>query len=426
MKRILTISFSIILLLTSSSNVFAISQNQRNLYSQGVLYYNYDGGVGCNNQLTDYIGTGPANGLTFPDVTSVSDLVNNINQYIYNTRPNSPFVNMGAKFVAAGQAYEVNPALVVALAYKEEGLGTADTYSNNVSHDSFGVTGIAGFSNDKYGFVVFDSFEASIDPVTKYVSDGYVKSSGTYYSTSVHQMMTHYTPDGIDAATQITLDVMNKILDPIVSNANSSVDQTLSDIQSACGTSNQSSQNGASGVSYNDSANGFSLTGSSAMAHYYQCDPKWANSPYGAWSICNNGCGITSVTMVVDTLKNLNLTPDYYANRYAAYDTAQGSSWSLFPKVAADYGLHETDLGVSLSSAADYIRSGGLVIISVGHGAFTSGGHLMVIRAIDSSGKFYLANPGDTNNQSHTETTGYSASYLINQGALYHLWGFKK
>jgi len=162
------------------------------------------------------------------------------------------------------------------------------------------------------------------------------------------------------------------------------------------------------------------------MAHFYQYDPKWANSPYGAWSIADNGCGIMSVTMVVDTLKNLNLTPDYYANRYAAYDTEKGSSWSLFPKVAADYGLHETDLGLSLSSAADYLRSGGLVIISVRAGAFTPGGHLMVIRAIDSSGKFYLANPGDTNNHSHTETTGYSASYLINQGALYNLFGFKK
>ena len=162
------------------------------------------------------------------------------------------------------------------------------------------------------------------------------------------------------------------------------------------------------------------------MAHFYQCDPKWKNSLYGSWSICDNGCGITSVAMVVDTLKNLNFTPDYYATKYGSYDTQGGSSWNLFPAVEKDYGLKEADLGTDLTSAADYIRTGGLVIISVRAGAFTTGGHLMVIRAIDASGNFYLANPGAYFDANSTETTGYSASYLTNQGALYHLFGFKK
>jgi hypothetical protein len=356
--------------------------------------------------------------------------VTNIDNYIVNIRPNSPFVGMGNQFVAAGQKYNVNPALVVALAYKEEGLGTADNFTTKSSHDSFGTTGITGFNNDTYGFAIFDSFEASIDPVTKYVRDSFVLSTGAYYSINIYQMMKHYTPDGVGAATQLTLEVMHKILDPIVSNSNAStnIDQTLSDIQSNCGSSSSSgsSSSGSGGVSYSGTANGFSLTGPNAMAHFYQGDPRWANKLYGSWTIKDNGCGITSVAMVVDTLKNLNYTPDYYATKYGGYDTQGGSSWSLFPAVAKDFGLKEEDLGTNLASAADYIRTGGLVIISVRAGAFTTGGHLMVIRAIDASGNFYLANPGAWFNANSTETTGYSASYLINQGALYNLFGFKK
>ena len=431
-KKIFYIIF-VLIQIAPFANVSAITPSQKQLFDEGIYYYNYNSGT-CN-QLTDYIGNGPAEGLAFPDVTSVPDLVTNIDNYIVNIRPNSPFVGMGNQFVAAGQKYNVNPALVVALAYKEEGLGTADNFTTKSSHDSFGTIGITGFNNDKYGFAIFDSFEASIDPVTKYVSDSFVLSTGAYYSINIYQMMTHYTPDGVEAATQLTLEVMHKILDPIVSNSNAStnIDQTLSDIQSNCGSSSSSdssssdsSSSGSGGVSYSGTANGFSLTGPNAMAHFYQGDPRWANKLYGSWTIKDNGCGITSVAMVVDTLKNLNYTPDYYATKYGGYDTQGGSSWSLFPAVAKDFGLNEENLGTNLASAADYIRTGGLVIISVKAGAFTTGGHLMVIRAIDASGNFYLANPGAWFNANSTETTGYSASYLINQGALYNLFGFKK
>ncbi len=426
-KKIFYIIF-VLIQIAPFANVSAITASQKQLFDEGIYYYNYNSGT-CN-QLTDYIGNGPAEGLAFPNVTSVPDLVTNIDNYIVKIRPNSPFVGMGNQFVAAGQKYNVNPALVVALAYKEEGLGTADNFTTKSSHDSFGTTGITGFKNDTYGFAIFDSFEASIDPVTKYVRDSFVLSTGAYYSINIYQMMTHYTPDGVEAATQLTLEVMHKILDPIVSNSNAStnIDQTLSDIQSNCGSSSSSgsSSSGSGGVSYSGTANGFSLTGPNAMAHFYQGDPRWANKLYGSWTIKDNGCGITSVAMVVDTLKNLNYTPDYYATKYGSYDTQGGSSWSLFPAVAKDSGLKEENLDKNLASAADYIRTGGLVIISVGKGAFTTGGHLMVIRAIDASGNFYLANPGAWFNANSTETTGYSASYLINQGALYNLFGFKK
>jgi hypothetical protein len=180
-------------------------------------------------------------------------------------------------------------------------------------------------------------------------------------------------------------------------------------------------------------ANGWELQGPNAMVYYGQCDPKWANVAYGTGksSICEGGCGITSMAMVVATLSSegKNETPETLAKKYGdVYHTSDGTSWALWPVAARDYGLQEQSLGTDLNKAADIVKAGGLVIISVDPGEFTSGGHIMVIRAVTDDGKFLLADPNNAGSPASNDTnkTPYSADFLRTQGSLKGLWSFTK
>jgi hypothetical protein len=173
---------------------------------------------------------------------------------------------------------------------------------------------------------------------------------------------------------------------------------------------------------------GWDLSGQNSMVYYNQCDPKWGNTPYGKGksSICEGGCGITSLAMIVSTLKN-NKTPKQLSDRYGDRYHTFGTDWSLWPVAAKDYNLKMTDLGKDLNKVKGILESGGLVLLSVDPGAFTSAGHFMVIRKIDDD-KFYLADPNKGNRAGGGDTNenGYTAEFLINQGALKHLWGWQK
>jgi beta-N-acetylhexosaminidase len=179
--------------------------------------------------------------------------------------------------------------------------------------------------------------------------------------------------------------------------------------------------------------NGWDLSGANAMTYFGQCDPKWGSHPYGnpgQTSICESGCGITSLAMVVDTLTGKNETPLTLGNKYGARYHTSGTSWSLWPVAANDFSLHMQDIGTDFNKASQIIKSGGLVIGSFDIGFFTTEGHFMVLRSVNSSGQFYLADPNNTGakalGRGDTNNTPYSTSFLSNQGALSHMWAFTK
>lgn len=193
------------------------------------------------------------------------------------------------------------------------------------------------------------------------------------------------------------------------------------------------SQDCDSGGGKSAGVNGWDLEGENAMTFFDQCDSKWANKPYGAGknSICASGCGIASLAMILKTLKGANVTPQTLANKYGdKYHGAEGTAWGLWSVAAKDYDLKMTDIGSDLSKAAASVKAGGLVMISVDGGAFTSRGHLMVIRAVNDKGEFLLADPNNSANKNDptgdTNKTAYSADFLRGQGALKHLWSWSK
>lgn len=150
---------------------------------------------------------------------------------------------------------------------------------------------------------------------------------------------------------------------------------------------------------------------------YLQFDPKWAGHRYGDSTIGPTGCGPTSLAMVVATLGDKSVTPPQVADwstqnghvRPGVPPNGGGSAWSLFSEGAAHWNLKTQRLfatndsrdNPSRPSSADVdavikvLKSGGLVIASgTGPIPFTSGGHILVIRGVDESGKWLLGDPG--------------------------------
>jgi hypothetical protein len=424
-------------------HVSALSDAQKRIFGLGINYYDVNNTADisslCSNDpatVSSETGTGPLFGLNFPAVANPQDLVIRINNYLANTQPSSPLMGLGADFVAAGQKHNVNPAMIVGFAFKESSLGMNQPEG---SYDAFGLTQPGDVPQYPFrnGIIYFPSWQASIDPEFNYVYSSYIAPDSTFHSTSVGELMTHYTPPNAARDTRTTLDVMHKILDGIATTGTGG--DTTAQTTGFSPGSTSANQCAATG-GYQAGANGYDLAGTNVMAHFYQDDPKWGGEPYGAGktTIGVSGCGITSLAMVVDTLTGRGETPLTLADKYgASYHidpdgtsaTDQGTSWSLWPAAANDYNLEETDLGTDLNKAAATIRQGGLVIISVSAGYFTTAGHLMVIRAVDGSGNFYLADPnGDGNkNRGHpSEDHGFSASFLRTDGNMVHIWGFAK
>jgi hypothetical protein len=393
----------------------------------------YAPGTGSCGLTDGPVGSGPIFGLEFPEVSDAQALATSINTFIANTDPDSPFINMGQYFVQAGQQYDVNPAMMVGIASKESSLGT-NTVTG--SYDAFGLTADGDISNMPYmdGITFLPSWQASISLEAQYISNTYIISGAPYPSSTVYELITHYTPDDPGEQTAITLDVMHKILDGLSTTVSGQTDSDADSPTSGC-----SAPQGSSSTTYIPSQNGYSLSGANAMAHFYQCtllDGKtiapWNTVEYGqAGTVCAGGCGITSMAMVVDTLTGATETPGTMAVKYAAFGSTGGTTWGLWPAAAKDFGLTYTDLGTNFDAAANIIQQGGLVIVSVYSGYFTGDSHLMVIRAIDNQGNFYLADPnapGNTERGDPTETIGFSTSFMENTalGHATQLFAFTK
>lgn len=609
---------------------YLTAQNVTAISSKQLQWPFYDSGSEACYPLGTETGNGPLLGMAFPVISDPNDLAKRIDNFIADTQPNSPFMGMGAKFVTAGQKYNVNPAMMIALAVKEQSLGTSSAPSNVNNHNSFGMKGIEDIPTVN-GYASFPSFEASIEPANRYMAETFIQPGSTYYSTTILEMMKHYTPPSPAGSTKKTLDVMHKILDGIAikESASATTSATVNhvfplkkgsynysddwgnergqgtggggswenahlgnDIFASKGTpvypvtdgvvkvigktdlggnrlwlksddgnsyyyahldsygpklpnpggatigpelrvkagvdilgyigntgadgsdfhlhfsashvtypdgplkfvkNNEGSYdffdqagneinaykaptdpppaqdgpglfnpypflqaweqgeskapaNSGSSVTtpggagtgdcqnntYQPGANGFEL---SQMVSYDQGDPKWADHPYGTDGTFNSplresGCGPTSLAMIGATLLgDKTITPVTIADRYGdEYHIDGGSSWALFPRFAQDYNLKIKDIGKDFGAAAQIIRNGGLVLISVDPGYFTPGGHLMVIRAVTADGSgFYLADSnGDGYNNNQSEVKAFSPNDFVTKGSLKNLWGFTR
>lgn len=130
------------------------------------------------------------------------------------------------------------------------------------------------------------------------------------------------------------------------------------------------------------------------LPYYNQTDIRWGSNSYGNSTIFSGGCGPTSLAMVVSGLIGQRITPDIVADwsyRNGHRAEGSGSYWSLMTEGGKNYGLNvEAVSRKDPNSIIKALSEGNPVIVSMGKGHFTSGGHFIVLRGITADGKILV------------------------------------
>lgn len=173
-------------------------------------------------------------------------------------------------------------------------------------------------------------------------------------------------------------------------------------------------------------AGGCSNTGAGDFVYYSQEDKQWNTAPYGSGTVGKDGCGPTSLAMIVATLYDQTVTPDTMAKLGAAngsYGPDGTIHEPLLQAAKQKYGITYTDLtGKSMNDLVAYVKSGGLIYMAgQGPAPFTSSGHIVVMRGVDDSGNIIIADPY---NPPRGQSDVYSPSTI--QAYKGHTYGITK
>ncbi len=151
-----------------------------------------------------------------------------------------------------------------------------------------------------------------------------------------------------------------------------------------------------------------------------QYDTRWGYGMYGEDPIAINGCGPTSLAMVIAGLTGRNdITPyDIATYSYQNGHYASGTSWTLFTKGANNYGIIGTELPLSKSVMINELEQKHPIICSMSKGDFTTTGHIIVITGM-KDGEFILNDPNSK------ERSNKLWSYENIKSQIRNLWAFK-
>ncbi len=150
------------------------------------------------------------------------------------------------------------------------------------------------------------------------------------------------------------------------------------------------------------------LDGKALVPQLVQWDERWGYQPYGPGCMALNGCGPTCMSMVIAGLTGDTSATPYrlavYATEHGLIDQKRGAtSWALMTRAAKDWGLTVTSAAPSEELIKQELNAGHPIICRMGPGAFTNGGHFIVLTSyldgyitlndsfsIENSSKFWL------------------------------------
>lgn len=130
---------------------------------------------------------------------------------------------------------------------------------------------------------------------------------------------------------------------------------------------------------------------------FIQWDERWGYDKYGSDFIAINGCGPTSLAMVVVGLTgNTDINPKIIAD--ASLESGYlvegvGSSWDLMTSGAASFGLIGEELPLREDTILNTLRNGQPIIATMGPGTFTTSGHFIVLTGVDKENKIRVNDP---------------------------------
>ena len=138
------------------------------------------------------------------------------------------------------------------------------------------------------------------------------------------------------------------------------------------------------------------------MQTNYTTPIKWYG---GTTTVKSKGCGPTSVSMVITYLtgnstQNPQIIFEWLNN--LGYFHGYGFGKAALTKAAAKYGVSCTWQNLTEASMKQTLLSGQPIIAFMGKGQFSSGGHYIVLKGVDSQGKILVNDPfyKKNNNQS--------------------------
>ncbi len=119
---------------------------------------------------------------------------------------------------------------------------------------------------------------------------------------------------------------------------------------------------------------------------------------YAGGTIANSGCGPTSAAMVLSYILGEEITPPEvceYSTKHGYACNGNGTYEALFPAIASSYGLSCQKESQTATNIVNSLNQGNLIIAHMGPGEFTSGGHYIVLREVDSNGNVLVADPAN-------------------------------
>lgn len=122
----------------------------------------------------------------------------------------------------------------------------------------------------------------------------------------------------------------------------------------------------------------------SDIIYLSQTDPRWAYEKMNDSYLGFVGCGPTVMSMVsMYLLKDYSLTPDVigqFAVERRLYLDNTGSEWALIGNWAKEHGFNSKEISTrSETTYEDELNKGGLIILNVGKGDFSYGGHYVLV-----------------------------------------------
>ena len=157
---------------------------------------------------------------------------------------------------------------------------------------------------------------------------------------------------------------------------------------------------------------------------FIQWDKRWGYAQYGDGFMALNGCGPTSLSMIIVGLTgNLKANPLFvgnYAMKNKFYFDGVGTKWSLMIKGANHFGVKSRYVKVNVADMEACLKKGEPMIASVGPGVFTTTGHFIVLRGITKDNKILVNDPDSI---AHTNES-WSPELIVKEARAF--WVFSK
>ena len=130
--------------------------------------------------------------------------------------------------------------------------------------------------------------------------------------------------------------------------------------------------------------------GQPQLTYISQIDSRWRYYPYTSTNNANqtigsSGCGVTAATMIIDSIVG-NVSVTDVADTFVKYgyrSSNNGTYWSAYRAIADEFNIEYQETS-NLETMLNKLRNNNYVICSVGNGLFTTGGHYIVIYAVDN------------------------------------------